>query len=76
MFADESDFVIEQGLVDGFKVLAFEDNGMTGEVKGELAGFVELNSDKISIGEGPAIAGFKDDIQSDGSLSIDISFRG
>lgn len=75
LFADESNFVIEQGFVDGFEVLAFERDSMTGEMEDELARFVELDSNKVGVPEGPAIASFENDIHSEGSLDIGRPFR-
>lgn len=61
--------------MDGFEVLAFESDGMTGEMENELAGFIEFDGNKVGIRECPAIASFEDDIQSDGSLDIGRPFR-
>ncbi len=68
--------MIEQGFVDGVEALTFDYDGMAGEVEDELARFIKLDGNKVSIGERPAIARFKDDIQSDDSPSIGGTFRG
>lgn len=67
--------MVEQRFIDRFEILAFEGHGMAGEVEDELARFVELDSNKVGVGECPAISCFKDDIQSNGSLNLGSPFR-
>lgn len=61
-FPNKTNFVIEQSHMDGFEILAFESDGMTGEMEDEFARFVELDGNKVGIGERPAIARLEDDI--------------
>lgn len=75
MLANKTNFVIEQSHIDGFEAVTFGNDRVTGKLEDEFSRFVELDGDKIGVGERPAVACFKDDIQSDGSLDIGRSFR-